>query len=575
MTDQTNSFALRSQLIEDKIQSIATDLNINHDQAFMRLSYELLFDSDYSSPDYDMDIVDGSGDMQIDIIRIDEDEDNGEATIHLVQIKNNDKYQGNIIVQMRDALGWIFERPAEQYNMLSNKDFVLKIGEIREIIKKLTIRNIRLIMHYVAKGSIHNLSPDFKNQIANTKNKYASGVDFMRFEFKIWGIDELVQKSYEIEQSKKRITIDLPIYSIWNVPSYLMYRTEAIDSILCIVGGTDLAKIVDTYGESLFEENVRTYMGRRKKSINSKIMKTCTDDKEAEYFWFYNNGITATCDKFSPSYQTNPPFIRIENIQIVNGCQTSMTLRDAWKEGKLDPKTKVLFKVFATDNEKVVETITLTTNSQNAVSDRDLRANDELQRNLETLFETRGYYYERKPRMFNKKAAKINRKRIIPNDKVGQAYMAVVQHRPAIAMAHSNKIWSETEYKSAFGSRVEELLASYLIYSYCLGKSKDLQKSNTDTIDKVIAKYGNFHLARVIGSLVLGEFWKKQKSEDIEVKVIEKLQNEPQSFDIYYEQALSHIKEIISTADSIDQTNLINFFKKDTINQKLDALMRR
>src|SRR5947207_4091023 len=160
-----------------------------------------------------------------------------------------------------------------------------------------------------------------------------------------------------------------------------------MQALVCVAESAGLAKIVEQYGERLFEENVRTYLGNKKsanrKSVNADILRTCSDDKEAEYFWFYNNGVTVTCDSFSPVYSASPPFIKINNIQIVNGCQTTMTLHEAYRKGKLSEKTKVLFKIFATKDKKFVDRITLTTNSQNAVSDRDLRSNDELQRSLQ------------------------------------------------------------------------------------------------------------------------------------------------------------------------------------------------
>ena len=81
------SLMLRRQMLEDRIERISLDLNIPKDQAFMRLAYALLFNTRYDDPDYDTDVVDGGGDKQIDIIRIDEFQD--QAVIQLVQVKNN------------------------------------------------------------------------------------------------------------------------------------------------------------------------------------------------------------------------------------------------------------------------------------------------------------------------------------------------------------------------------------------------------------------------------------------------------------------------------------------------------
>ena len=575
MTDQVTT-AMRKQMLEDRITKASSALGINEDEAFMRIAYALLFNTEDDIPDYDVDVVDGSGDKQIDIVRIEEFED--QAIVNLVQVKNNSKYEGNVIVQMRDALSWIFERPDDQYQGLANESLIQKISEIREIISNLTPRNVEVVLHYVAKGNTSRLSPDFSQEIQITEDLYNGSKDFLRFGFKVWGIDELIERSYEIRQDKHRIDVDLPIYSIWNVPSYLLYGNKEIEALVCVAEGIGLAKIVEQYGERLFEENVRTYLGDRKsakKSVNADILNTCSDDEKAEYFWFYNNGVTVTCDSFSTVYSATPPFVKISNIQIVNGCQTSMTIYEAYKKGKLSGKTKVLFKVFATKDKKFVDKITLTTNSQNAVSERDLRSNDELQRNLQELFESRGYFYERKPRMFkDHPLTKSEKKKIISNEKVGQAHIAVAQHQPAIAMAHSNKIWSDAHYQSTYGASVEELLASYLIYIYCINKSKQISKALTG-IDKATVKYGNFHLARIIGSLSIGEHWGHPLSRQQLTKFIVDIEKDPDILRSKYESALSMLKDVVEDLSNKDTSKLINVFKSDKIKQKLDNVMKK
>src|SRR5262249_21963253 len=154
----------------------------------------------------------------------------------------------------------------------------------------LTPRNVEVVLHYVAKGNTSKLSPDFSQEIQNTGSLYNGTNDFLRFSFKVWGVDELIKRSYEIKQEKHRIDVNLPIYSVWNVPSYLQYGNMEIQALVCIAESIGLAKIVEQYGERLFEENVRTYLGNKKyisrKSVNADILSTCSDERESEYFWF-------------------------------------------------------------------------------------------------------------------------------------------------------------------------------------------------------------------------------------------------------------------------------------------------
>src|SRR5260370_19751661 len=242
MTSQS-SFSLRRQMLEDRIKYISSDLAISNDKAFMRLVYSLLFNTRYDDPDYDTDEIDGGGDKQIDIIKIEEYQD--QAIIHLVQIKNSEKYLGTVVVQMRDALSWIFERPEDQYTtQLTNKDFVSKIREIRELSGKLGLRNLEVHVHYVAKGDTNKSSPDFNQEIQNTKSEYADTDEFKEFEFEVWGVNELVNRFYELQQESGRIDVDLEIYHIWNIPTYLQYTVDSIKSVICTIDVSEISRFL-------------------------------------------------------------------------------------------------------------------------------------------------------------------------------------------------------------------------------------------------------------------------------------------------------------------------------------------
>jgi hypothetical protein len=280
MTNSPSQGLLEQMMIENRISNIATELNIDSSQACMRLVYALLFNTRFDDPDYDTDLVDGGGDKQIDIIRIEETQD--QATIHLVQVKNSAGYSGTVVVQMRDGLSWIFLRPEDQYSQLPNRDLVSKIREIRDLSGRLGLRNLAIHVHYVAKGDISRLSPDFEHEVQITKNEFADSEEFKEFEFKIWGVKELVSRFYEVQQGKKRIDVDLQIYYTPTVSAYLQYRVTTIKAVICTVNGSEIARIVNQHSPYLFEENVRTYLGAKK--INKAILKTCTNELEFRIF---------------------------------------------------------------------------------------------------------------------------------------------------------------------------------------------------------------------------------------------------------------------------------------------------
>ena len=147
--------------------------------------------------------------------------------------------------------------------------------------------------------------------------------------------------------------------------------------------------------------------------------------------------------------------------------------------------------------------------------------------------------------------------------------MALVQHLPAIAMAQKSKIWSDPYYKQIFNSRVEELLLCYIIYSYCSERKSRRQQEN-DALNQLIVKYGNFHLAKIIGSLLLGEYWGKCSEQQI-AQMIENLENNPTLIDTKYEAAREILKVIVKNLISDDLSKIMNVFKSSDIQEELNT----
>ncbi len=153
---------------------------------------------------------------------------------------------------------------------------------------------------------------------------------------------------------------------------------------------------------------------------------------------FLNNGIAVVCDKFDPVTDPDNAHVKLQNLQIVNGCQTATTIALAQKEGKLAQDVRVLTRIYQTQDPALVDRIVLTTNNQNQISSRDLRANDPVQVDMEHAFSIYGYYYERKPRQFDGKP--IDLKKLFTNEYVAQAYLAIVLKTPSDGRARKYKV---------------------------------------------------------------------------------------------------------------------------------------
>ena len=140
-----------------------------------------------------------------------------------------------------------------------------------------------------------------------------------------------------------------------------------------------------------------------------------------------------------------------------------------------------LVKAFITNDPAFASRIVLTTNNQNAISSRDLWANDSTQQDYQRAFrELYNYYYERKQNEF-KALDSAKAGRLISNEKVGQAFLAAVKKRPTTARTqkyrYGNKICTEKVFPN---TSVERHLLAYLIYSFCKGERRPpLQNGET------------------------------------------------------------------------------------------------
>jgi hypothetical protein len=170
---------------------------------------------------------------------------------------------------------------------------------------------------------------------------------------------------------------------------------------------SELARLMDAHGDRLLERNIRRYLGVHGNRVNEAIQQTLKNESERPSFYFYNNGVTLICDRFDyNALQDRDYKVRVEGLQIINGGQTSKTIQATLAElstpqGSFFPDNLesafVLVRLYQVprDSSSFVQTITYATNSQNPVDLRDLRSNDERQKQLELSMRALGFEYRR------------------------------------------------------------------------------------------------------------------------------------------------------------------------------------
>ena len=161
-----------------------------------------------------------------------------------------------------------------------------------------------------------------------------------------------------------------------------------LDSYLTVIPGDWLAEIYDLYGGRLLEQNVRTFL-QATRGVNKGIRRTILE--EPQMFFAYNNGISATAAKAEFDPDGNQVVVnRLENLQIVNGGQTTASIFNVMKRDKAEnlDKVRVQMKLSVVRSDlvdEIVPRISLYANSQNKVSDADFFSNHPFHRRIENF----------------------------------------------------------------------------------------------------------------------------------------------------------------------------------------------
>jgi hypothetical protein len=195
-----------------------------------------------------------------------------------------------------------------------------------------------------------------------------------------------------------------------------------------------------------FDANIRDYQGGVE--VNKGINETLQNKHTEEDFWWLNNGITITASTASYSGKT----LTIEDPQIVNGLQTSFEIYNYFTTTRdFDDERSILVRVITTKSEKSRLKVIRATNSQTKVPLSSLRATEEIHRDIEDYFTTKGLFYDRRKNFYKNEGKPWDK--IISIAYLGQAIMAIVLQEPDYARARpSSLLKDDCDYSRVFNS---------------------------------------------------------------------------------------------------------------------------
>lgn len=247
------------------------------------------------------------------------------------------------------------------------------------------------------------------------------------------------QNSYRLEDNSQQVSLGLPK-----------------KVVVCMCNVNEFIRLQNKYHHNqLYTDNIRLYLGDRG-SVNKDIISTITSN-DSIWFPYMNNGISIICDKLTfgtVNTTKNTLPLTLENMQIINGCQTINALYSA----KYNDNTKdnfraanVMVRIYEIDSKLVnfKMNIIKATNNQNAVKSYSLMANDPIQIKIADILKRYDIVYDRKgesKQNSNKKSL------IISMTTAALAYRAVYQFKARSLRSGLGKsrVFMKGEYEKVF-----------------------------------------------------------------------------------------------------------------------------
>lgn len=476
---------IEKQIVDQRVNKIVeeythlfeeTDREKNRSKAFLLLGVSAYLDIDIEEAE--QYITDGGNDGGFDAAYIAESQDS-QLSVVLFQSKYSRKLDGdsnfpaNAVEKAVNTVKNIFDPSA---SIVLNEKSREKVEEIRSFILDGYIPYVTFVM--LNNGLIWN--QDAQNHIDNAF-KQQKQVRFEHFSHK--GIIQYINRSKAIDTQ----------ITLWGKAIQEDFNYKRV--IVGKVSVAEIYRLIEEFGDSLFEKNIRRYLGRN--TVNEGIIDTLTDNQNRANFFFFNNGITMICDWFGYNGLQNQDWIvKIKRLQIINGGQTCKTIHQAMKDNPNEDFSQVyvLVRLYeVSDDEDIISAITYATNSQNPVDFRDLKSNDECQVLLEKGAADLGYSYKRK----RDNSLSMN---AIPSTVAAEAVFAVWRGRPHLAKYKRNEFFDKYYDEIFTDLNAAQMIIAVVIFRFCDNYRKRV------TLDANISSqrpFSQYFLAYMLGLQLL------------------------------------------------------------------------
>lgn len=455
--------------------------------------------------------------------------------LYLIQAKRSQSFTEAAIDRINTTAQDLFnlDNDLADFRAYYDPDLIDKADIFRNAYISLASKHPNLIINYfyASKGRTTNIHPNVHSRVRILKETTTNYFPGSKINMTFLGARELLDAS----RKEKSYTLQIRF-----LESYIS-RGENDYVILCSL--EDYFRFTSDEDGNLrryvFESNVRDWQGNVE--VNKDIQKTLESDDDVD-FWWLNNGITVLASKASIAGKT----ITLDDVQIVNGLQTTVIIYDYLKGKSVEDKDErrsILIRIIVTEDSGKRDRIIKATNFQTAIPAASLKASDPIQRDIEEFFLQNGLYYDRRKNYYKNTGKPADK--IIGIPYLAQATMAVILHMPDYARARpTSLIKRQEDYQRVFNESLG--LKIYLVCARLMKKIDNFIRNHASDYEMRDKTDLKFHILMTLIAKLTG-------TKDYQVADVEALLEVDIQQDILDET----VSEVVKSARSYSRKNKI------------------
>lgn len=499
-------------LLRERVDQLLKDEKISHpSRAPMYLFLTHKFYADEETIHDSM--TDGSNDCGVDAIYI--ERDLSQPRINIIQSKHHESerksrncFKASALEKIHRFLEIVKDRRID-LDKVCNPRLVQKIYEIRQLQDREFPEFKVWLLSNGSPSAEHEIRP-----LANSLSRKQVSIE----QFHLLELVEFCIKRRTSKTDHVFLVRDIGVLEHGHSPLRGLVAFISARELYNLIKEIRSEKKIDY---TLFDMNVRGFLGSSTQ-VNQEIYKTA-DSLDNKYFSSLNNGITIVGSVFKVMTTSDQPKIGVKNLNIVNGAQTCSAIFDAmsrfWPETERFKNLSVLIRVFATDDRDMISRIALSSNSQNRINPRDLKANEAEQIQLEKALLGEGIQYVRKRGEYQQFASEYVELDAL---KAGQIALAYIHFEPAEAKRDSDDIFSQDYGKIFHNMNIDKLVEGFRIFQTISRRRAEIEENirikGVMRTENTFVTYGAFHILTLC-SVAKTLYPEKTDSELIDIAI--------------------------------------------------------